>query len=450
MILSVAIVKGFQGEITKKVTGFEAHIKVVSLLEGTSDYNKLVIDRLLLEKLRNTENVAHVQLFARHPGIIENNDEIQGVIIKGVPAGHKSAFFNQYVKEGRMFDPGTESGKVLISSVIAERLAIKAGDRIRLYFVNRNGAVKPRNFEVTGVYNTGLELYDRQMVFISMPELQKIKEFGVRAFIAAEEAGDGRFMVEARAFGGGGNYRYEWSNGWKGKGPFPYKFQQDTTFTCIVSDASGTLPDTARIRFPSVESSSSGGSDKYYTEGYEIFLKDFDKIETTEERIYEETGSNLTTTNVRDEKPEIFNWLEILDMNVYILIVLMVVVALINMSSALLILILERTTMIGILKAIGTPDFRIRRIFLYNALLLIVKGLLYGNAAAVILAIIQQYTGIIQLPEKLYYLSVVPVDLNLTDILLLNAGTVLISMLVLVLPSFLITRLSPAKIVRYD
>jgi lipoprotein-releasing system permease protein len=154
--------------------------------------------------------------------------------------------------------------------------------------------------------------------------------------------------------------------------------------------------------------------------------------------------------NIREKYPQIFDWLNFQDLNVIIIITLMLVVAGFNMISGLLILILEKTNMIGILKALGSEDKTIRKVFLYQAAYLIGKGLLWGNLIGVGLAFIQLKTGIISLDPSSYYIKTVPINLNIVHITLLNAGTMAAIIIMLLVPSKLISRISPVKAIKYD
>jgi len=163
-----------------------------------------------------------------------------------------------------------------------------------------------------------------------------------------------------------------------------------------------------------------------------------------------EDETKFRVTNIRLRYPQIFDWLNFQDMNVFIIITLMLLVAGFNMISGLLIIILEKTNMIGIFKAIGSNNVTIRKIFLYQAAYLIVKGLLWGNIIGLGLAYLQLKTGIISLDPSSYYIKTVPVNLELSHILMLNAGTMIIIILMLLVPSQLISRISPVKAIRYD
>ncbi|WEK21772.1 MAG: ABC transporter permease [Candidatus Pedobacter colombiensis] len=183
--------------------------------------------------------------------------------------------------------------------------------------------------------------------------------------------------------------------------------------------------------------------------GIEIRIKDFSKLKAVSDHIYENTELNLKSESVSDYFPAIFTWLSLLDINTKVLLVLMMVVGVINMITALLIMILERTNMIGILKAFGMTDYSVMKIFLYNALYLVGFGLLLGNMLGLGLGFLQQYTRIYKLDQASYYLSYVPIEIHFTDVLILNLTTFVICILVLILPSMLVSRISPLKAIRF-
>ncbi|MDX9725731.1 MAG: ABC transporter permease [Bacteroidales bacterium] len=191
--------------------------------------------------------------------------------------------------------------------------------------------------------------------------------------------------------------------------------------------------------------------------GFEIFIDDFDKLDQMHMAVRDAVGYKLVegenqvkVTNIRMRYPQIFDWLNFQDMNVLIIIVLMLLVAGFNMISGLLILILEKTNMIGVFKALGAENRTIRRMFLYQAAYLISKGLLWGNLFGIGLALIQLKTGIISLDPASYYIKTVPINLELSHILLLNAGTMAAIIMMLIIPSQLISRITPVKAIKYD
>lgn len=184
--------------------------------------------------------------------------------------------------------------------------------------------------------------------------------------------------------------------------------------------------------------------------GFELTIHNYNQIDETGERINELIGAGLIAQTIKEMNPTIFSWLDLQDVNAVIVIALMVLVAGINMISALLILILERTNMIGILKALGATNKSIQKVFLYNAGYLIGKGLIWGNIIGISIALIQKYYGLFKLDEATYYVSTIPIQFNLVYILLLNVGTLLCCLLMLILPSFIVSKITPVKAIRFS
>ena len=191
--------------------------------------------------------------------------------------------------------------------------------------------------------------------------------------------------------------------------------------------------------------------------GAEIAVHDFDQVNVTEDilinkvnRTIDKYGETYSSKTIRDINPQIFSWLDLLDLNVWIILALMIAVASVTMISGLLIIILERTTMIGILKALGARNTTIRSTFLWFAVFIIGRGLLIGNIVGIGLVALQHYTGLVKLDATTYYVSTVPVELNIPLLLLLNIATLVISIVVLIAPSYLISHIHPAKSMRYE
>ena len=183
---------------------------------------------------------------------------------------------------------------------------------------------------------------------------------------------------------------------------------------------------------------------------FEIFLDDFDQIQSVGEEVYQQTPSNLDSKTIIEKYSYIFDWLQLFDFNILVILGVMILVATINMVVALLVLILERTQMIGILKALGANNWSVRKIFLYNALYLIFRGLLWGNGIGIGILLIQKYFGIIQLNPENYYVNQAPVYFDLGYIAALNVLTIAVCFLVLLIPSYIITKISPIRAIRYD
>lgn len=191
--------------------------------------------------------------------------------------------------------------------------------------------------------------------------------------------------------------------------------------------------------------------------GFEILVSDFKNLDFIEQevrnRVVKYSGENseiLRTEGITRQYPQIFDWLSILDMNVWVILFLMIMVAGFNMISALLVLILERSTMIGVLKALGCPNHSIRKVFLYLSVFLTSRGMLWGNALGIAIILLQKFFQIIKLNPASYYVDVVPVNFNILHILLLNIGSIVITTLMLVIPSYLVSKISPDKSIRFD
>lgn len=191
--------------------------------------------------------------------------------------------------------------------------------------------------------------------------------------------------------------------------------------------------------------------------GIELLVKDYNKLDEIQQNVFVEMmtyrdrkDNTFLTRSIKEMNPMIFNWLDLLDMNVIVIIVLMFLISVFTMISGLLIIILERTNMIGMLKTLGARNYSIRKTFLYVSSFLILKGLFWGNAIAITILVIQKYFGLIKLDPDTYYVSEMPVDINILYILLINLGTLFLSMLMMIGPSYLIARISPAKSIRFE
>lgn len=184
--------------------------------------------------------------------------------------------------------------------------------------------------------------------------------------------------------------------------------------------------------------------------GIEVFVDDFDQMEVVTERVYAKLDYNLTASNAKDLYPQIFDWLALQDINVVVILALMLLISSVSMISTLLVLILERTTTIGILKALGTQNVSIRKIFLYQAMYIIVRGLFWGNLVGIGLAALQKYFGIIKLDQANYYMSEVPINLELLPLLGVNVLSLIIILLFLLIPSFVASKINPVSAIRYE
>ena len=238
--------------------------------------------------------------------------------------------------------------------------------------------------------------------------------------------------------------------------------------TFFIKEEQGKMPNSRRFKITGIFNSGFQNFDATYIIGdirhiqrinkwtpdqigaFEVFVKDFNSIKTTGDQIYDQTSSNLDTKTIIEKYSYIFDWLQLFDFNIIVILAVMILVATINMVVALLVLILERTQMIGILKALGANNWTVRKIFLYNAFYLIIRGLFWGNLIGISLLLIQQQFGVIHLNPENYYVNVAPVYINWGYVILLNLLTVTVCFLVLLIPSYIITKISPVKAIRFD
>jgi len=181
----------------------------------------------------------------------------------------------------------------------------------------------------------------------------------------------------------------------------------------------------------------------------EIILRNIDELEIVSRKIYEDLPSNLNVTNIHQTYPQIFDWLELQDVNVLVILILMIIVAAISVISALFIMIVEKTQLIGILKALGASSLSIRKIFIYTSTFIALKGMLYGNAIGIGLMWLQKHFQVVKLPVESYFMEYVPVNLNLTNLLIINIATFILCIGSLLLPTLTITRISPLRAIRY-
>ncbi len=463
MVLTVGITRGFQREIRAKVVGVGGHLQLTAIEQNDpKETPRMVLDPEQLAALGALPGVAHVQTYATKPGIVETDGDLEGVVVRGLGGDLDPTYLAQHLTAGRLpvLGAAERPNEVLVSNYLAYRLRITVGDTVTIYLVKDRDDIRPRKFIVTGTYRTGLEQVDQQVVVVDLGHLQRFAQWGLTAEVLVDTVG-GNPTVEGLAFGGDAHHTFEWSvAGWSGPGPHPVDAalrarMQDRPLTLVVADAAGTLPDTAWVRFGAgpagLQRGGSGGSHRHYVGGIEVDLRSFDRLDELEALVHDQVmRPDQRLTTVRERSPEIFAWLELLDTNVAVVIVLMVLVAVINMTSALLLIILERTPMIGVLKALGATNGQVRRIFLLDGAYILGIGILGGDALGILLALVQRWTGWVRLPVESYYVDVVPVDLDLAPILLLNAGTLVVCVSALVLPSLLVTRIAPARAIRFD
>jgi len=368
MIIAVAIVIGFKKEIRNKVIGFGSHIQISNYDENNS-YESKPIERnqKFLIGLKNDKDIKHIQVFATKPAIVKSSDQIEGVVCKGIGSDFDWEYFKDHLISGKIFSAhdSIASDSIVISEILAKKLKLKPGDDLITFFIQQ--PPRARRFHIAGVYNTGLEEFDKLYMFCDIGQIQKLND---------------------------------WTKSQVG--------------------------------------------------GYEIAIQNFDNVDEIDERVYNLTPSELNARTIKALYPQIFDWLGLQNVNAIIIITLMIVVSGMNMISALLIIILERVNMIGMLKALGSPNISIRKVFIYLAGFLTGKGLLWGNFIGLTLIFIQSRFKPIHLDEKSYYISYVPIDFSWTYLALLNLGTLAVCVLMMIIPTLIITKIKPLSAIRYS
>ena len=376
MIITVSVVFGFKHTIRDKVVGFGSHIQVENYLsQQLSDPVPIAISDSLMKTMKQLPGVRHIERYSLTQGILKTDDDFLGVVFKGVGSDYDVTFLSEHLVEGEMpkFTDRQSSYPLLISRMIADKLQLKAGQRIFAYFIG-NDDVRARKFTIKGIYETNMTQFDQSLCFTD-------------------------FTIPVRI------------NGWEAD----------------------------------------------QCSGAEVLVDDFDNVDIVAElfvqhvnRKTDKYGGIITTQTIREAHPHIFSWLELLDINVWIILVLMICVAGFTMVSGLLIIILERTQMIGILKALGMRNKMVRHTFLWFAAFIIGRGILWGDIIGLGIVILQQQTGFIHLDPASYYVDTAPMELNIPIIVLLNVVTLLVSLIVLIAPSFLISHIHPARSMRYE
>lgn len=384
MIITMAVVTGFQQQIIHKLTTFTAHLQINDYDENQSlEPNPISLKDSVLKIISSAPNVKHLQAFATKNGILKTKTENEGIVLKGVSSDYDWGYISPYFSEG---DPlrisnDSVSKNIAVSQTLANKLNLKLNQKLLVYFMTRKKLsdttmsgqnyidYEPRvkDFYVKGIFNTGFSDFDKNLVFVDLKQIQKL------------------------------NY-------W----------------------------------------------DSNQVAGYEVYLKDFDQLETSVETLNDVVGYDYTVSSVKELQSSIFSWLEMIDVNAVIIITLMIIVAAINMISALLILIIERTNLIGILKALGSTNTNVRAIFFYVSVQLLLKGLLIGNIIGIGFCYLQLKFGFATLNPTTYYLEFVPINLSITHIVLINIGTIITCLIMMLLPTLIINKITPIKAIRFS
>lgn len=367
-LISFMILGGFQDKISEKVFSFTGHYQVQKFVSGNAfEESPTSKSSDFYKNYPQNDLISHVQVYAHKPGLLKGDEEVEGVLMKGIGPDFDSLSFKNSIVQGRFiqFSDSGASNEILVSRKIADKLRLEVGERITMYFVQE--PPRFRRFEIVGLYETFLENFDDKII---IGDIQTIRNL----------------------------------NGWS-------------------ADQVG---------------------------GFEVFVHNNKKLDEMAESIYNSLDFDLKLIKVTDKFIEIFDWLILLNNNVYIFLGLILFVAAFNMVSILFILIMERTQMIGILKALGSSNKQIRKIFVWNGVRIIGRGLLIGNAIAIGFGLIQEKFQLVALDPASYYMNFVPISWNWPIFFILNAAVLLVTTLVLFIPAMLISNIQPIKAIRFD
>lgn len=368
MIISFLILKGFQLKIQDKIISFGGHLQITKYTISRSyEEDPISKDLALFNDYSKYKFINHIQEYANKAGLLKANEEVMGVVLKGVSNTFDLSKFEQNIISGAFpnLDNESTSDEIMLSQIIADKLSLNVGDDARLYFIQN--PPRARKLQICGIYETGMEDFDEKIILGDIRLVQRI-------------------------------------NNW---------------------------PDSV-------------------VGGFEIFIDDFDNVEEYKNILEDVIGYELYIEKISDKFAEIFDWLLLLNRNVVIFLSLTLFVACFNMVSILLILIMERTHMIGVFKALGATNKVIRKIFIYNGMRLITKGLLLGNLIGITFGFLQSKFQFLTLDSKSYYMAFVPIEWDWGIILLLNLLTFTMVSLVLTIPTMIISTISPIKSIRFD
>ncbi len=368
-IVAFMVLSGFQDTVKNKIYSFSAHLLVTkytmsnAIEEQPFDYN-IPIFRDFTE----VPFITHVQEFSHKAGLIKTDNELMGVIFKGVGKRFDTTSFSTNMQEGRFihFPDSAYSNEILISKTIADKLQLAKGDEIIVHFLQNPPRV--RRLSITGIYETNLsEYFDSKIIVGDIRLIQRLNQ---------------------------------WADSIAG--------------------------------------------------GLEVFIKKPEQSIEAAVGLSEVLDYDLYVTRVSDKFQQVFEWLQLISRQVNILLVVILVVVCVNMVSIILILVMERTQMVGLLKALGSKNSLIRGIFTFSGIRLIVRGLVLGNAIGLGLCYLQYTFKWIKLNPTDYYMSYVPISWNWEAVLLLNLLTFTVVVLVLLIPTLLISGISPIKAMRFD
>lgn len=379
MFVAIAISEGFRKEIGEKAVGFSGDILfTVPGQDYTTDRWPLNSDLSYLPQIRELPELKSVNKVAYKPGMAKTEDNVHGVLFKGVDSLYQFDFFAKNLIEGTLpdFSGSKISNQILISARLAQILGYQVGDRMTAYFIDDN--VKARRFDISGIYSARLEDMDEKLVLADIRHIQRL-------------------------------------NGW-----------DESQTSCLELFLDGASIDDGRRMA--------------------VTAKIDDVIYNSDN----DGDASVIVREIDDVYRHLFDWLQLLDMNVLIVLILMIVVAGFNMISGLLIILFEKISMIGLMKALGMRNKALCKIFVYKASFIVLKGMVIGNAIAITLTMIQKYFKVIKLDPSNYFVDHVPVEVDVWTMVVLNIASFVLMMLIMIIPSMFISKVSPDKTIKVN
>ena len=471
MVVTISIATGFQNRIKHKLLSFGNHVQIESMFQSNNNETSPIITlNESFTNLYNSQDIYKIQKYAYKSAIIQSKrksnssfNELEGVIFKGIENFKKNSFFNEHLVEGKFPHWSKKiNDTIIISKEIGKKLNLKINDKISAFFIS-DGKPKQRNLTIGGIYETGLNKIDSKFIFIDLKYLQKINKWGIQLKVSFSFKKDSSIIeFNADNFSKNGKMIFDWGdNGIVSNNQFEIRTNIDTQINLIGYEVDNleqnsilSIADTLIISFESTNKditfSNILGSEQYYTGGLEIYTKGEKKRSLIKNQLKLDFGPEFKITTIEEQHQEIFSWLNLIYQNVYIILGLMIAVAVINMSCALLVLIVEKTKMIGILKALGMKNISIMKIFVSHGGILLLYGFLAGNSLAILIIQMQNRYEFLKLSQENYYLDAVPMDYPLSTIIILNFGAFIFCLITMVIPSIISSKTSPVKAINSE
>ncbi len=487
----------------KPINKNQAFLKEIQANPKIKGIHPVAYKPLLLQSDRNERIIKD----SKNKDSLITEQNVYGVLLKGVTSNYDWSFFKESIIEGTIpnFEKDNAIPQILISKKIANDLQFNVGDTIRSFFVKSKPLLK--KLKIAGIYETGLEEHDTKFIIGNIELVQTYSDWGLTTETIIEDTTlnipgfEQEFIIRVYPQGGSGTYTFDWGKGDENYAAKSFNPNKDTTIRVIVKDAyykkATNLIDSAEIRIkikgnaqsPTIiakkdnliakqytadnpnqftvkvgdektatfEIVQGKGTAKDFVGAYEINIHNWDDLDLVNEELRsivefnpELDDQQIKVESIKSQENDIFTWLSFLDINVMIIITLMLLIGIINMGSALLVLIIIRTNFIGILKAIGASNWMIRKVFLYQAGFLIFRGMIIGNIIGLSLCLVQQHFHIIPLNPEVYYLNTVPIEVSALSWIALNVVTFLICISALIIPSIVITRIMPSKSIKFN